>query len=95
MPRPNEQTIDAADVRPGQTVTGIAAKTTTLWRQRPTVEHPEIRKIHGEWPTVITAKTSHGDLPVALELSDRPGWAYYLAADDQVTVQVAAGERGL
>lgn len=86
-----EKTIDAVDVRNGQTVTRIVAKAVTRWRKRPATIDQDVRKTRGKWPTVTDAHyLEHGEggqPTVYLELNDAPGWTYCLAPNDQVTVE--------
>lgn len=86
-----EKTIRADEVKDGQTITSIAAKGHTRWRKRPTVVDQDIRKARGRWPTVINASFledgEDGQPTVYLELSDKRGWTFPLAPDDQVTIE--------
>lgn len=86
----DETTINAIDVREGQTVTRVLAKSRTIWRDRPCMRDQDVRQVNGQWPTVVHAEYIKGaDLPVLIETSDKTGWSFYLEPDDQVTVQAA------
>ena len=88
-----EETIDAINVKAGQTVTAMTIVYTSAFRKRRRPVDQEIRQSNGRWPTVTKAsflENGEGGHPtVYLEMSDKRGWVHCLAPDDQVTVEVA------
>lgn len=88
-----EITIDAIKVQKGQTVSRVVTNELSRWRKHPRTVDQDIRKTKGHWPTVVDAdyweRGEGGQPTVYLSLSDRPGWTFCLAPEDQVTVEVA------
>lgn len=85
-----EKTIDAIDVKQGQTVTAMTIVYTGPFLKRKSPVDQEIRQTNGQWPTVAKASFlqngEDGKPTVYLEMSDKRGWTHCLAPTDQVTV---------
>lgn len=89
-----ERTIKAREVRKGQTVTRVVSHYPSRWLHRRTSEDQQVEKVHGQWPTVVSADyraRGEGGVPtVYLTLSDDEGMSFCLGPDDAVTVLEAS-----
>jgi hypothetical protein len=85
-----EKTIDAINVREGQTVTRIVANERSPFLRRRIKVDQDIEQTNGRWPTVIERdylERGEGGRPtVYLTLSNSPEGVFPLMSDDQVTV---------
>lgn len=86
-------TIDALEVREGQTITSISAQYKRRWRRNGNWRE-DIPSVNGRRPTVVSVEYrdvgESGQPTVYVATSDDPGSDYCLRPDDKVTVEVTS-----